>query len=202
VAALDELKNEWPELRSVLASADDNPAEATLELRLAPSSLNRATLKTLSAEIARFPGVVAVDFGERDLLKIEVALSGLRTVALVLGLLLAMASLFVIGSTIRLAMRERRDEMDIMRLCGATDRFIRTPLCMEGTIQGSIGGVLALCVVVALDGVLSHVAGELLGRARELSELSPIPLALLFVGGGAALGLLGSALVTRNPSSA
>ncbi|MCH7570770.1 MAG: hypothetical protein IH919_09435, partial [Deltaproteobacteria bacterium] len=75
-------------------------------------------------------------------------LDRLRNIGAVVGLLIggafAIASIIIIGTTIRMAVMQRSREITIMRLVGATDGFIRSPFLLEGCIKGALGGIVAL----------------------------------------------------------
>ena len=105
---------------------------------------------------------------------------------------------FVVGNTIRLAVAGRRDEIEVMKLCGASDGFVRGPFVVEGAVQGFVSSLLALTILLVtylfvrehVDGTLAAIAGT---RAVFLHPL--LALGLLF--GGAMLGATGSVLSLR-----
>ncbi|HEX4514625.1 MAG TPA: permease-like cell division protein FtsX [Polyangiaceae bacterium] len=117
---------------------------------------------------------------------------------LVRGGVAASAVLAVVGSTMRFALQRRRAEVEVLRLVGATDRFVKAPFVIEGSLQGALGafgalvllGVLFLIVHSRLDGEL----GLLLGV--EPSFL-PWPVAAGMVGLGAMLGAAAASLGLR-----
>jgi cell division transport system permease protein len=108
-----------------------------------------------------------------------------------LGGILVLAGVFTISNVIRLTIYAREDELDIMRLVGATRAYVKGPFVTEGVIQGGLGGLVAAALLWAALGWLSRGLGssELLGRAA-LSL--PAGVALLLVLGGMAVGLAGS----------
>jgi cell division transport system permease protein len=77
---------------------------------------------------------------------------------LVVGIGLLVAALLLILNAIRMAMFARRREIEVMKLVGATNWFIRVPFMLEGIIQGIVGGVLALGAVFALDRFMKTAA--------------------------------------------
>jgi cell division transport system permease protein len=114
------------------------------------------------------------------------------------GVLLA-SSLFLIVNTIRLATFARRREIQVMKLVGATNWFIRVPFMCEGLIQGAIGAVLAFVGVYTLRVILS----DLVDRSRNLFSAfyvtagDAIAIGLLIVAVGATVGAMGSAIGLR-----
>ena len=116
-----------------------------------------------------------------------------RAVA-VLGALLAVAVLLIVGNTIRLDILNRREEIEVTKLIGATDAFIRRPFLYGGIWYGLFGGILALLLVALAVGLLSSPAQRLAltyGSSFDLRGLDAAAAATL-VGGACLLGWLGS----------
>jgi cell division transport system permease protein len=123
-----------------------------------------------------------------------------RVIALAAGLL-AIGVVIIVGNTIRLDIQNRRDEIEVAKLIGATDGFIRGPFLYTGFWYGLLGGLLAFGLValalLALEGPVRRLAG-LYASGFRLRGLG-LPGALALSLGGAALGWLGSWVsATRN----
>lgn len=118
------------------------------------------------------------------------------TAALLAALLVA-ASILLIGNTIRLSLYARRREVEVMKLVGATDWFIRWPFVIEGVIVGAIGAVLA---VVVLTAAKILVLDPLASNWRLISTphtIALVPLMLVLLAAGVAVSALGSGLSLR-----
>jgi len=121
-------------------------------------------------------------------------------VAVVLIAILAVVSLFIISNTIKLATFYRREEIAIMKMCGATDGFIRWPFVVEGMVLGLTGALLAF---FAQWGIY-HLVGELIIQKNGLSlvvmlsyaDMAKVILAM-FCGSGILIGVGGSLLAIR-----
>lgn len=178
----------------------DLPADvfpASLEVTLKSG----ATVQRLDAIAARVGQLGAVDqvetygswFGQ-----LESLLSAGRMVAMVLCLLVVVCVVAVVGNTIRLAVAGRRDEIEVMKLCGATDGFVRRPFVVEGAAQGFASALLAMVVLsvgfLALRGHIDSTIAVLAGVQTVFLEPAVIAALLL---GGACLGALGSAMSLR-----
>jgi cell division transport system permease protein len=123
---------------------------------------------------------------------IEVVIGG---IAVVLGI----ASVLLIGNTIRLSIFARRREVEVMKLVGATNWFVRWPFMLEGMICGILGALGALAVMlVSYEALKGYFKGETLNHAtNNVSALPFWQLALILVAAGLALGAAGSGLTMR-----
>lgn len=115
--------------------------------------------------------------------KIEQVTSALKIVLTVITALLVLASLMLVGNTIRLSIYTRRREVEVMRLVGATRWFIRWPFMIEGVVVGLIGGLLAILILwlgkITIVDPLSNQIGLL--AAQNNSTLGfPALIAVLF----------------------
>ncbi|HTU61357.1 MAG TPA: FtsX-like permease family protein, partial [Polyangiales bacterium] len=121
-----------------------------------------------------------------------------RTGAWVLSLLVLICVLAVIGNTIRLAVLNRKDEIEVLKLCGATDSFVRSPFLVEGVLQAvmsaSLAMVLLLFAYLLMRGRVETTLTTFTGVSSVF--LSPITVACV-IGAAGALGGLGSALSLR-----
>ena len=122
-------------------------------------------------------------------------------VTVVLIVILLVVSLFIISNTIKLATFTRREEIAIMRMVGATNSFIRMPFVVEGLVLGILGGAIAFF----LEWLIYNVVTEKLmtGLAGMLFRLIPfstlfMPLLLVYLAVGVAVGALGGTVAIRN----
>lgn len=163
-----------------------NPLPASLEIKLANAQESRRLAGELRAEVGSGVVTDVIDNPQvvEKLLTITQVLS-LGGIA-VLGMMLFVA-LFVIVNTIRIAVHARRDEIEIMKLVGATDWFVRWPFILEGMLVGAFGAAVALTVLISVSG---PVTNALIG----FLDIVPVSLGPDFIGQLAA-GVLGFALL-------
>ncbi len=122
-------------------------------------------------------------------------------VSLVLAGVLLVVSLFIVSNTIKLTTFERREEIAIMRMVGATSSFIRGPFVVEGLILGTVGSIIAFLAQWGLYRLVETSVGGSAGlsfiRVIDFSTLS-IPMLIVFLGVGFAVGSMGSSMAIKN----
>ena len=189
--ALGRLRVQLGELGGALDGLSRNPLPATVEL----SPRGGSDLRGLAGRVSQVAGVAEVDYGREWVDRLEAlgnALRGFGTASLAL---VALAALLVVANTIRLAVYARRDEIEIMKLVGATDRYVRAPFLLEGALQGLCGAALAVSGLLAVQRLLLPRAAAAFAFAAgaHAPHLSPQHCALL-AASGALVGLCGSYL--------
>ncbi len=194
-AALTEFKR-LSGFGEALNALDRNPLPAVLVVHPAATHAHPDKLQALLKELRRFNEVdiaqIDLDWVRRLHAMLELARQGV----LILAAGLAIAVLLIIGNTIRLAVLNRRDEIEITKLIGGTNAFIRRPFLYTGTLQGLLGALLAWLLVglglLLLADPIDHLAG-LYGSRFEAENLG-IQATLALIGSGGLLGWLGSRL--------
>ena len=163
-------------------------------MTLRPGHHAKEAVERFVASYREAPGIAEAQY---DLLWIERLATGvrlLRGTGALLGGILVLAGVFTIYNVIRLTIYARQDELDIMRLVGATPAYVKGPFVVEGMLQGALGGLVAallLGLAVRFFAQDAVAASELLGRS--LIVVSP-SLAAALVGVGMVLGVVGSLL--------
>jgi cell division transport system permease protein len=155
-----------------------------------------AAARELAARLARIPGAAEVDYGNAWLERLEVFVQRAKVAALVLFAALALATAVLVSNTLRLAVFARRDEIEIMKLVGATSGFVSAPFLIEGVLQGLAGAGLAVLALLGLHGLLVPRLQTAVALAGAITLRDTLPPALVvgLVGAGGLVGLLGSAL--------
>jgi cell division transport system permease protein len=172
---------------------DSNPLYASLEIKLADPTEIRAVGDALRAD-PNIRNVINIeDLVERVLTVTNI----LRTAGTVILIVVGIIVLFIIVNTIRLAVVARAEEIEIMRLVGASDAFIRWPFVFEGAFVGLLGALLALGLLAAVAAPINQFMVEFF-RVLPLSFGSLTrDLVLLVLGAGVGLGILGSWVSVR-----
>ncbi len=192
--ALQQFKREMQGKEALLDGLGENPIPASLQLRLHEAYQTPEALKQLTASLSRLEGVEDVMYGQEWVDRLSTVIQVLRFLGLSVGLALGLASLLIVSNTIRLAVYARAEEIEVMRLVGATRLHIRIPFVLEGLIQGTLGAGLALLLLFAAYRItlwqIQMTPGQIFGLGVG-SFLAP-HLAVLMVAVGAGVGAFGS----------
>ncbi len=179
-AALDTLtENPLPHVLVVSPSAESRSADAVKALERRLSEELPADLVQADTEwVARLQGMLDV----------------VRRVVLLAGLMLAIGVVIIVGNTIRLDIQNRRDEIEVTKLIGATDAFIRRPFLYTGLWYGLLGALLGIIMVEIAIGFLDRPARQLAGLYHSGFRLLDLDLgaATVVLALGVFLGLAGS----------
>lgn len=168
---------------------DENPLPSSFQVKLKPTFRSAVYAKKISEQLNQLEGVDEVYYRQDLLIILEKYIQLFVGVIFVIGLLLAAGSIFLVSNTIKLIIFSRSTIIEIMKLVGATRRFIRRPFLVEGIIQGFIGGSLAaLFFYLILKIIKLEIPGLILINQKNYPLL--IILGILF-------GLIGSLLALR-----
>jgi cell division transport system permease protein len=115
----------------------------------------------------------------------------------VIAVLLGVASLFLVGNTIRLSIYARRREVEVMRLVGATNWFIRWPFVIEGMVVGVFGAMIAVGILFLGKVTIVDPLSEKFALVENLNTIAFIPLVAILVGAAMAVAALGSGVTLR-----
>jgi cell division transport system permease protein len=180
---------ELPEFKQAFSDLEGNPLPASLEVRLRSGFRDSASVERVAQRLSSYPTVEEVRYGRDWVGKIV----SLRRIAggasAIIGGAFALVAAIIIATAVRISVFARREEIEIMRLVGATDGFIRRPFLLEGLVTGLVGGALA----VLLTWIACQVVDVSLMRVVWL----PPEWALAGVAVGAVYGFLSSAVAVR-----
>src|SRR6185436_12436767 len=148
--ALARFKSYFTNLSEVVGELDENPFPASFECNVTPRV---AQSSAFAREVGELRGIAGVDQVQLDwdwVRRLRRLVDVINVTGFVAGGILAIAAAFTIANVIRLTMMLYREEIEIMRLVGATERIIRGPFLIEGFLQGLLGGCLAVLLLFAL----------------------------------------------------
>ena len=187
--ALKRMKKKYPQLTANLPS---NPLPASFEV----TPQNAEQVKVIAADLRaqKFVGVEKIKDGQQTSKRILQVGKWIWIVFLVMVFVLLIASVILIANTIRLSIFSRRREIEVMKLVGATNWFVRGPFMLEGLLQGLVGSIAAVVLLflgkqIALPAILGHI-----DTTDDVKALSFGVTALALMAVGLGVGALGSGM--------
>jgi cell division transport system permease protein len=191
--ALEEFKQRTG-FADVLAALEENPLPVVLLVSPAANHTDPASASALQERLRQLPETALVQLDLQWVQRLSAIVDTARRAVLLVSALLALAVLLMVGNTIRLEIQNRREEIVVTKLIGATNAFVRRPFLYSGIWYGVLGAALAWLVVESGFMLLKAPVQRLVGLYEGSFELQTQPgrLLLVLLGGGIVLGLLGS----------
>ncbi len=185
--------------RHELVGLTNDPVLDALPTEAFPASLEVAIesavagerLGKLATQLAALPAVESVETYGAWSDRLAALLSGGVSAALLLAGVVLAAVVSVVSSTIRMSLQRRRIEVEVMKLVGATDSYVRSPFVVEGAAQGGFGALFAILLLAVLFAIVqSHFDSNLSALLGATPVFLPWTVALGLVASGALLGAI------------
>ena len=192
--ALVKMKRDFPNLFTTGLPSNPLPDAYTV----VPFKASQTPLIGKDVRLSDWAGVDKVSWGSATAKRVLTIAKVISLVFLIAVVMLVVASTLLIANTTRLSIFARRREIEVMKLVGATNWFIRGPFMLEGLVCGLLGSVLAVVLLVlgkaiALPSILPHIGGG----TSDVHALSFTLNAIALLGAGLLLGAIGSAVTLR-----
>src|SRR5262249_4142418 len=154
---------------------EDDFLPPSLEVTFARDAGDAAALLQVAARIERMPGVDEVETMGDWARRLQAAADLLRMFALGALALVGAACLYLVGATIKLAVFARRDEIEILKLVGASDRYVRAPFWIEGALEGLAGGLIGVVSLWLIYRVVTPRVTALMGGLSSSMQIDFAP---------------------------
>ena len=185
------------EVGAVLTTVSADAFPASLEVELT-AGVSGERLAAIAERVGRFNAVEDVETYHGWFERLEGLLTTGRVASVALAVLVMLCVVFVVGSTIRLAITGRKAEIEVLKLCGASDGFVRGPFLVEGAVQGLLSSAIAVGLLLLAFALLrGHVDGALATLAGVRAVFLSPAISFAIVLGGGVLGAAGSAISLR-----
>jgi cell division transport system permease protein len=190
--ALKIMRKRSPELTANLAS---NPLPASFDV--VPKRGEDTEAIALAVKKSKLAAVDEVRYGKEVSQRILAVARAIQIVFLIAVIILLAASTILIANTIRLSVHARRREIEVMKLVGASNWYVRGPFMLEGVLTGLAGSVAAVILLflgreVAVPQILGHIQND-----PNVQGLAFAQTAAILIAGGLAIGALGSGMTLR-----
>jgi len=191
---LEQMKKDYADHPEIFENLSSNPLPGKFEISL----VDPQTVDIVAARFDENPIVDDVDFGKDVAKKLFAFTDQARNFMLIFIVLLGIVAILLISNTIRLSIFARKREVEIMKLVGATNWFIRWPFLIEGITVGFLGAAAAVVVVLVLNSyMLGKLEGSLAWLAVPMDAVPYVMVAVILLAVGVIIGAAGSALGLR-----
>jgi cell division transport system permease protein len=146
--AFRELRSTMRDADYILEGLDENPLSASIEIRLKREAVAPESVISFVSDVKKMPGVDDVQYGEKFLTSIHSIKMGVQTVGFALTAIMTAGIIFICYSTVKILFYRRKEEIETLKLLGATRGFIRAPFLVEGGIIGIIGAGMSLATIL------------------------------------------------------
>ena len=191
-SALKDLKGTLGSQAGLLEGLSVNPLPASFEVILKEVGLQQTDLDNIKGKLQGIDGVEEIQSSEEWLKRFRALMDMARLVGMIVGGLLCFCVLFIVTNTIKLTIYSHKDEIEILKLVGATDWFVKVPFLLEGIIHGILGGAIVLVVLFLGYVLFSSKKMYLLDLAVLDFNFLPFEYGLLIFLLSVVLGLVGS----------
>ncbi|MEJ2719829.1 MAG: permease-like cell division protein FtsX [bacterium] len=172
--AMTEFKEELGEDGAVLDVLESNPLPASYRVTLKPQYREKEQIERFAGVVGAMNAVEEVNYGKDFIDQFSSIMQAFLYVDLVLGLIVIVSSIFIVANTVRLTILSRQKSIEVLKLVGATNRFITTPFVIEGAVQGGLAAVFSLALLLVIYLVLK-------GMLPDLAFLGPNKIGLYAV---------------------
>ncbi len=192
--ALERLKKDYEDNPEILEGLTGNPLPASFEIALKDPQ----TVELVAGRFEGNPIVDEVSYGKEIADKLFNFTAQARNFLLIFIVLLGVVAILLISNTIRLSIFARKREVEIMKLVGATNWFIRWPFLIEGVTVGFVGALIAAVVVLVANSFLvSRIRDSLPFMSVPLDAVPYVLVTLVLLGVGVIIGAVGSGIGLR-----
>jgi len=180
--ALNQLKAQMQRQSSLFDNLDNNPLPDGFEIKISAAKQSWEGVEFLAAQIESLDAVEEVEYGQKWLGHFAQLFDLFTLTGYAMCIILVMAAVFIMANTIRLVIYSRRDEIEIMRLVGAAERFIKIPFYIQGLLQGALGASIGLIILfVVFWFMTSNIERGFFSGLFNIQFLSPLISGAIFL---------------------
>jgi cell division transport system permease protein len=148
--ALSAFRQTLGDNKDMLNALESNPLPDAYRLKIKTEYIRSEYMEKLAGDVGKWPGIEEVRYGEQWLARGERLVKGFYITDLAIGLIIFFSVIFVIANTVRLTVLSRQKTIEVAKLVGATNAYIRIPFLVEGALQGAVAALLAVGLLAVL----------------------------------------------------
>jgi len=190
--ALNDVKKALGDNAIILDDFTENPLPASFELRLKDGLLSPELVKKKSAAIEKMAGVEEVQYGEKWLSSLYAISKTMKFGAILFGCAIFIAITFITYCTIKIFFHRKSEEIETLKLLGATKTFTKLPFLIEGLVIGAIGGIISTLAIYGAYMFTTTKVVEFLPSIKMMTTSIPYEVYIIVPLAGALMSTLGS----------
>ncbi|MBI4681847.1 MAG: ABC transporter permease [Nitrospirae bacterium] len=190
--ALEELRKTLGANTLIFEGLNENPLPSSFELKLKSDLLSPEIIINKAAKIEKMSGVEEVQYGEKWLSSLYTISKTMKTGSIVIGGAVFIAITFITYSTIKIFFYRRKEEIETLKLLGATRSFIRMPFLLEGLIIGLLGGIISSLAIFSIYSFTSLKVIEFLPSVKLFMTSIPFEIYIAVPLAGTLVSVIGS----------
>jgi cell division transport system permease protein len=168
--ALASFRQSLGDDKDMLDALGSNPLPDAYRIKMKPGYIRSGYLEKLAGEVGTWDGVEEFRYGEQWLGRGEKLVRGFYVVDLGIGIIIFLSVIFVIANTVRLTVLTRQKTIEVAKLVGATNAYIRIPFLVEGAVQGAVASLLAIALLAVIHAFAKrYLPGMLFLRPDAVS---------------------------------
>lgn len=169
---------------AVLEGLPRDVLPASFEITVKLAYRDAPQVEDLAGRLGKIDGIAAVEYPQQWVDRLSLFVLAVHWAKWALGGILFIATFFIVGSTVRLALLARKEEIEIMQFVGASEELIQAPFVVEGMLQGTIGAVVSLlCLWLFYSFLQQYLIAELalFGPKMQLRFIDPASITMILV---------------------
>ena len=190
--SFEEIKDTMGENAMILDIFKETPLPSSFDIKLKRDYLDLTRVKEKAAQLQRLEGIQEVQYGEKWLSSLITIAKTVKGGSIFFGVAVFIAVTFITYSTIKILLHRRKEEIETLKLLGASRGFIRLPFLIEGFFIGALGGIASSLVILALYSFITYKMVEFLPAMKFIITSLPLQVYLIIPFTGAMMSLLGS----------
>ena len=155
---------------SILEGLPEDVLPASFEIAIKPAFRDPPLVENLATRLKKEKGITTVEYPQEWVDRLSLVVLAVRWAKWILGGVLFMVTFFIVGSTVKLAILARKDEIEMMQLFGASEEMIQAPFVLEGMTQGIVGGLLSIFCLWSLFQALRDEFPTVVGLVGPLNQ--------------------------------